>query len=112
MNPTTSILNLDLRHARPGLPLMTGDLGYDEYAGTLTPLGYAQLKALKMAPSGTFRYIRIHNMFTGKEGDNRGARDAGGDPVRVDEKGAISYDWTLIDGVCEAILSVGCMTLS
>jgi beta-xylosidase len=102
-------IKLDLTKARPGPPLMTGDLGYDEYAGTLTYLGYTQLSGLKQAPEGTFRYIRIHNIFSSKEGDNRGARDAGGDPVRIGPDGTITYDWILIDGVCDAILSVGCI---
>src|SRR6056297_2163312 len=101
--------HLDLFKAQPGEDLMSGDIGYDEYAGTLSSLGWANLSALKQAPRGTFRYVRIHNIFTSKEGDGRGARDAGGDPVRVQKNGTITYNWTIIDRVCQALLYVGCI---
>ncbi|MFX0098411.1 MAG: glycosyl hydrolase [Candidatus Hodarchaeota archaeon] len=103
-----SQIQLKLSNTKAGVPLMTGDLGYDEYAGTLSPLGYVNLDALNQAPAGTFRYVRIHNIFTSKEGDGRGARDAGGDPVRIKPDGSHYYDWTIIDMVCQAILDAGC----
>ena len=79
--------NLDASKAKAGPKLMSGDIGYDEYAGTLSPMGIVNLNVIKEAPPGTFRYVRIHNLFTSKEGDGRGARDAGGDPVKVKEDG-------------------------
>lgn len=97
---------LDPNKAKSGTPLMTGDIGYDEYAGTLSPLGYVNLMALKEAPQGTFRYIRIHNIFTSKEGDHRGARDAGGDPVKFDANGNVYYDWTIPDAIINSILHI------
>ncbi len=101
--------SLDLSDAKAGPPLMSGDIGYDEYAGTLSTLGYSNLSVIKEAPEDTFRYIRIHNLFTSKEGDGRGNRDAGGDPVRIKGDGSYFYDWTIIDRVCQEILDVGCV---
>jgi beta-xylosidase len=100
---------VNLNDVKAGVPLITGDIGYDEFAGTLTDLGITQLLSLKQAKKGTFRYIRIHNIFSSKEGDNRGARDAGGDPVRVNLDGSFSFDWTLIDTVLYAILESRCI---
>ena len=88
---------------------MTGDLGWDEYADTVSPLGLTNLNPLGEAPKGTFRYIRIHNMFSGPEGDHRGSRDAGGHPVKIDNDGNYYYDWTSIDKVLQAILDVNCV---
>ena len=101
--------SLNLEDCKPGGRLISGDLGYDEYAGTLSELGLTQLLALEQAPQGCFRYIRIHNIFTSKEGDNHGARDAGGDPVRMNSDGSISFEWAMIDAVCLAILESGCI---
>jgi beta-xylosidase len=100
---------IDLASAKSGPRLLSGDLGYDEYAGTLSPLGYANLLVLKEAPKGTFRYIRIHNIFTSEDGDGRGSRDAGGNPVRIDIYGEIYYDWSVIDAVCQTILEIECI---
>jgi xylan 1,4-beta-xylosidase len=100
---------LDIADVIKGPPLMTGDLGWDEFADTVSPLGLANLAPLGKAPIGTFRYIRIHNIFTGPEGDGRGERDAGGQPVQINDAGEIYYDWTIIDKVIQAILDVNCI---
>jgi len=101
--------NLDASKAQEGPKLMSGDIGYDEFAGTLSPLGFANLGIIKEASEETFRYVRIHNLFTSREGDHRGARDAGGDPVKVKEDGSYYYDWTIVDMVLQSILDVGCV---
>mgnify|MGYP006287152401 CR=1 FL=1 len=105
---TTIEFNLDASKANEGPKLMSGDIGYDEFAGTLSLLGYTNLGVIKEAAKDTFRYVRIHNLFTSREGDQRGARDAGGDPVKIGEDGSYYYDWTIIDLVFQSILDVGC----
>ena len=100
---------LNISNLKEGPRLMTGDLGWDEYADTVSPLGLINLNPLGEAPKGTFRYIRIHNMFSGPQGDHRGSRDAGGHPVKLDNEGNYYYDWTIIDKVLQAILDINCI---
>jgi xylan 1,4-beta-xylosidase len=100
---------IDCSDLKEGPPLMTGDLGWDEYADTVSELGLTNLKPIGEAPKGTFRYIRIHNMFSGPEGDHRGKRDAGGQVVRTTPDGNYYYDWTIVDKVLQTILDVNCI---
>ena len=47
------------------------NLGYDEILSTAEPFAKASLRLLKdLVPD--FKYIRIHNIFTGPQGDRKG----------------------------------------
>jgi len=80
--------------------------GYDEITGTYSPFGKASLKKMKDLESG-IKYIRIHNLFTGPEGDHRGKVDAGCDPVKRDNTGKLIFDWSKVDKVYDVLIDLG-----
>ncbi|TXT62412.1 MAG: putative Xylan 1,4-beta-xylosidase [Promethearchaeota archaeon] len=80
--------------------------GYDEIMATTSPFGRKSLVRMRELECG-IKYIRIHNLFTGPEGDHRGEVDAGCNPLNRDEKGTLQFNWTNIDRVYDVLITSG-----
>lgn len=78
-------------------------VGYDEILATSSPLGRASIKLLDELDTG-IKYIRIHNMFTGSQGDLRGHVDAGCNPIVKYSDGRLDFDWTKMDSVFDVLI--------
>ncbi len=82
------------------------NLGYDEILSTYRNFGEESLKLLKqLVPK--FKYVRIHNMFTGEKGDRKGKINAGCNPVYRGKNGILEFEWEKIDRVYDVLVNLG-----
>ncbi len=127
-------VDIDLDEYAGSLPKYMADIGFDEIRAGIDPLGQAVFKLIGEAnqnapvrnlpphipsmlpltnerdqvPARVFRYIRVHNIFTGDGGDRQGPKNAGIVKVRYDETG-LQVDFARLDRLFDTFLAAGCV---
>ncbi len=127
-------VDIDLDAYVGSLPKYMPDIGFDEVRGGIDPLGQAVFQIIGAAnksapirelppqipavlpitnernqiPSKVFRYVRVHNFFTGDGGDRQGPKNAGLVKIHYDATGLHS-DFARLDRLFDTILAAGCV---